>query len=153
MPCPALALIARCCFATFVTSTALSCGGHSSATVAVGPTYLTDVQALTDQFTKSYERLVALLRQPDFTAPWRSSVADEVLRQRDLSDQWRQLRPSPQSEVAHRKSLEALDAFDESGRLVLEAANERDFDKLGQAGRLSAQGGRLLEEARLLLPK
>ncbi len=94
---------------------------------------------------------MALLRQPDFSAPWRSAVADEVLRQRDLSDQWRQLTPPVQFQTAHRKALEALDAFDESGSPVLEAANERDFDKLGQAGKLSAQGGRLLEEASRLI--
>ena len=65
----------------------LACRGDSREAQQRAADYQLDAQTIIDEFTKSYERLVALTRALDFGAPWRNAVAEEVLRQQSLARQ------------------------------------------------------------------
>ena len=137
----------------FLATTLISCGGQKAATQSSQDSYLVDARTIMDEFRKSYRRLFALTREPDFSVPWRGALADEVIRQRDLSQQFRALDPPAAYEAAHTKVEEALDTFDKSEALLLEAANERDMEKFAEAGRLASGGEHSLEEAGNLLAR
>ena|SRR6266567_611705 len=133
----------------------ISCHGRKAASENKYDPYLVDARTIMEEFRKSYRRLFALTREPDFSLQGRAGLADEVLRQGDLSRQFRALNPPADYEKGHRKVEDALDTFEQSEALLLQALNERDTAKFEQAGRLASEGERSVEEAgnRLARPR